>query len=227
MTDVAGEDDDLDDYLPPSDDELTRLHYDADRSEVSEPLTADEFVSYGAPWWVVHGEEIDATALSNRKRRRESNRSRGLPAGYERFWGHVDIDPRFGGAYGARRRIRTCLKGFRAAAIERATAARHNARLLTAEHPRSNGSSKSIDSLQATMRCSQVRRHLDTSTGANILSIVRVKESAALPFGEQSVVVPASLASVRVRPRWSARRTSLLVRARRGKVVGIRVGPSP
>jgi hypothetical protein len=50
-------------------------------------------MQYRVPWWVIEGEEIDATALSNRKLFRERNRSLGLPAGYDTFWGFIDVDP--------------------------------------------------------------------------------------------------------------------------------------
>ncbi len=45
------------------------------------------------PWWIIHGEQINATALANRKNEREELRQRGLPAGYDTFWGHVEDDP--------------------------------------------------------------------------------------------------------------------------------------
>ncbi len=67
----------------------------ADWPDVGASFVVGEFddTPFQPPWWIVHGEEIDATALSNRKRRRERNRELGLPAGYDTFWGFVDIDP--------------------------------------------------------------------------------------------------------------------------------------
>jgi hypothetical protein len=91
-TDTIG--DSADGHLPIDDDELFSTEDDAGY-DVGEPWTADEFVGtpYQAPWWVVQGEQIDATALSNRKSVRERHRSLGAPAGYDTFWGHVDVDP--------------------------------------------------------------------------------------------------------------------------------------
>jgi hypothetical protein len=48
---------------------------------------------FEVPWWISTGEAIDATALSNRKKLRERDRSHGLAAGYDTFWGFVDNEP--------------------------------------------------------------------------------------------------------------------------------------
>ncbi|MGC4878203.1 hypothetical protein ACLQ26_18345 [Micromonospora sp. DT43] len=57
----------------------------------SEPFSEPEFDE--VPWWVTHGERIDATARANRRNTREKFGWDGLPAGYDTFWGHVDVDP--------------------------------------------------------------------------------------------------------------------------------------
>ncbi|MFD0783355.1 hypothetical protein ACFQZ8_05385 [Micromonospora azadirachtae] len=90
--DVTGENDDVDDPVPFSDDELAA----DDGPDVSEPPTADESASVWiqAPWWVVHGERIDAAALATRKDlRKEKLRLAPHLAGYDTFWGYVDVDP--------------------------------------------------------------------------------------------------------------------------------------
>lgn len=63
----------------------------ADSEPVDEAEVADRMDQ--VPWWISHGEQIDATALANRKKAREEFRRSGLPAGYDTFWGHVDDDP--------------------------------------------------------------------------------------------------------------------------------------
>ncbi|MEU5780953.1 hypothetical protein [Micromonospora lupini] len=61
----------------------------------SEPFSEPEFDDPldPAPWWITQGEQIDATARANRRNERERFGWDGLPAGYDTFWGLVDVDP--------------------------------------------------------------------------------------------------------------------------------------
>ncbi|MEU4337959.1 hypothetical protein AB0F59_25450 [Micromonospora lupini] len=61
----------------------------------SEPVDKAEIDDYldSVPWWVIHGERIDATARGNHRNTRERFGWDGLPAGYDTFWGLVDVDP--------------------------------------------------------------------------------------------------------------------------------------
>jgi hypothetical protein len=83
-----------DDDLLFGDDEPDGTPTDVDWSKAGDPFGTVE-VGDGpdaVPWWVTHGERIDATTLSNRKRER-GNRLHGLAAVYDTFWDHVDDDP--------------------------------------------------------------------------------------------------------------------------------------
>ncbi|MEU1588153.1 hypothetical protein [Micromonospora sp. NPDC005710] len=72
-------------------DDMPFVDEEFDIEPVDEPEVADRLDPM--PWWITHGERIDATVLANRRKEREEFRRRGLPAGYDTFWGHVDDDP--------------------------------------------------------------------------------------------------------------------------------------
>ncbi|CCH19231.1 hypothetical protein [Micromonospora lupini] len=76
---------DEDPYIEPVDSESVDSE-SVDKAEV------DDFLN-SVPWWVTDGEQIDVTARATRGNEREDFRRRGLSAGYDTFWGHVDDDP--------------------------------------------------------------------------------------------------------------------------------------
>ncbi|MEU8166810.1 hypothetical protein AB0B97_09875 [Micromonospora sp. NPDC049004] len=82
-----------DDDLLFVDDEPDSTRADVDWSDEGDPVDAAEAADgpYAVPWWVTHGEHIDATTRSNR--REHGNRLHGIVAGYDTFWDHVDVDP--------------------------------------------------------------------------------------------------------------------------------------
>ncbi|MBC9003864.1 hypothetical protein [Micromonospora aurantiaca (nom. illeg.)] len=92
---IGGEEDDADDAVPFRDDEPFGAQDDADGSDVSEPLPADEpdDLRDRAPWWVLRGEGIEGIALANRSRKRDHERRVGFFDIYDHFWGYVDDDP--------------------------------------------------------------------------------------------------------------------------------------
>ncbi|WP_405432056.1 hypothetical protein [Micromonospora sp. NBC_00617] len=72
-----------DDDLLFGDDEPDSTRADIDWLDVGDPVDAAEVADGpdAVPWWVTHGERIEAATLSNRKRER-GNRLLGLGAGY-------------------------------------------------------------------------------------------------------------------------------------------------
>ncbi|MEU8179290.1 hypothetical protein AB0B86_00780 [Micromonospora sp. NPDC049047] len=82
-----------DDDLLFADDEPDSTWADVDWSDEGDPTDATEAADGpdAVPWWVTHGEHIDATTRSNR--REGGKRLHGILAGYDTFWDHVDVDP--------------------------------------------------------------------------------------------------------------------------------------